>query len=309
MLSGNEVSDLYLDSFSLPIEEEYFLLDQQRRVRGFIDNSYPCGIFLRKHLYDLNFRRVTILYGGNGSGKTTVLNLIAEKLGLIRLSPFNSGEMFSAYASACSVSMGFDDDGNRLRIPNGSRIITSDDVFEYMLTARANNQDISEKTDETLAERARLKYGETIKFTGLQDYEELRLQLLARKKSLTGRGFAHQTAGKETKLNSNGETAFNYFNEMLLPDRFYCLDEPENSLSPKLQMEMAKMIEELARYCGCQFVIATHSPFLLAINGARAYDLDCDPVEIRNWWELENTRTYYSFFKSHQALFEGQENQ
>lgn len=295
---------MYLDSFSLPIEEEYALLDKQRKVRGFIDNSYPCGIFQRKHLYDLNFRRVTILYGGNGSGKTTLLNLIAEKLGLIRLSPFNSGEMFSAYANACEAAMGYDDEGNRQRIPNGSRIITSDDVFEYMLAARTNNQDISEKMDEALADRVQLKYGDTIQFTGMQDYEKLRLQLLARKKGLTGRGFAHQTAGKETKLNSNGETAFNFFNEMLQPDKFYCLDEPENSLSPKLQIGIANMIEELARYCGCQFVIATHSPFLLAIDGARVYDLDHDPVEVKNWWELENTKTYYSFFKTHRALFE-----
>lgn len=52
---------------------QYVLLDKQRKVRGFIDNAYPCGIFQRKHLYDLNFRRVTILYGGNGSGKTKKL--------------------------------------------------------------------------------------------------------------------------------------------------------------------------------------------------------------------------------------------
>lgn len=298
---------MYLDSFSLPIEEEMSLLDRQRPVRGFIDNTYPCGIFQRKHLYELNFRKVTILYGGNGSGKTTVLNLIAENIGLTRMSPFNSGEMFSVYAKACTAVMGFDDEGSRLRIPNGSRIITSDDVFEYMLAARANNQDISERMDEARADRIRLKYGDTIKFNGLQDYEQLRLQLLARKKSLTGRGFIHQTAGKETKLNSNGETAFKFFNEMLLPDRFYCLDEPENSLSPKMQMEMANMIQELARFCGCQFVIATHSPFLLAIEGARVYDLDHDPVEIKNWWELENTRVYYSFFKTHQMLFDGKE--
>ena len=295
---------MYLDSFSLPIEREDDLRDKQRDVRKFIDNIYPCGIFFKKQLYELNFRKVTILYGGNGSGKTTVLNLIAEKLDLIRISPFNSGEMFSSYVDACTASMGFDDDGNSQRIPNGSRIITSDDVFEYMLAARTNNRDVSEGIYEALADRARLKYGDTIKFRGLQDYEELRLQLLARKKSLTGRGFAHQTAGRETKLDSKGETAFKFFNEMLLPDKFYCLDEPENSLSPKLQIEMAKAIEELARYCGCQFVIATHSPFLLAIDGARVYDLDHYPVEVRNWWELENVKVYYDFFETNRGLLE-----
>lgn len=66
-------------------------------------------------------------------------------------------------------------------------------------------------------------------------------------------------------MNSNGETALRYFDERLKNDRLYCLDEPENSLSPKRQQELAAMLEQLVRYCGCQFIIATHSPFLLAM--------------------------------------------
>ncbi len=44
--------------------------------------------------------------------------------------------------------------------------------------------------------------------------------------------------------------------------------------------------------------------FLLALEGARIYDLDTVPVRIRNWWELENTKLYYSFFQEHGKLFE-----
>ena len=58
-------------------------------------------------------------------------------------------------------------------------------------------------------------------------------------------------------MNSNGETALRYFDERLKSDRLYCLDEPENSLSPKRQQELAAMLEQLARYCGCQFI---HDP-------------------------------------------------
>ena len=105
-------------------------------------------------------------------------------------------------------------------------------------------------------------------------------------------------------MNSNGETALRYFDERLKNDRLYCLDEPENSLSPKRQQELAAMLEQLSRYCGCQFIIATHSPFLLAMNNARIYNLDAAPAQVQSWWELENTKLYYRFFKQHRELFE-----
>ena len=74
------------------------------------------------------------------------------------------------------------------------------------------------------------------------------------------------------------------------------LDEPENSLSPGKQQELVKFLEDSARFFGCQFVIATHSPFLLAIRGAKIYDLDEDPVDVKRWTELSNVREYYEFF-------------
>jgi len=81
------------------------------------------------------------------------------------------------------------------------------------------------------------------------------------------------------------------------------LDEPENSLSPKRQMELMKFIEDSARYLGCQFIISTHSPFLLAMGGAKIYDLDENPVDVKKWTELENVRTYYEFFKRYENEF------
>ena len=103
-------------------------------------------------------------------------------------------------------------------------------------------------------------------------------------------------------MGSNGETALSYFEAKLKNDTLYCLDEPENSMSPKMQLELKRMLEEFSRYCGCQFIIATHSPFLLAMEGARIYDLDSNPVEIRNWWELENVRIYWDFFEANRSL-------
>ncbi len=70
-----------------------------------------------------------------------------------------------------------------------------------------------------------------------------------------------------------------------------------------MQLKLMKMLQEITRYCGCQLIIATHSPFLLSLDGARIYDLDTSPVDTRNWWELENSKVYFDFFKRHEPLF------
>lgn len=300
---------VYLERFVLPIEQEDGLI-QERKVHnggenfGYIDNVYPCGIFSKKRLREVNFDKITILYGGNGSGKSTFLNLIANKLELNRIAPINSSELFDSYARLCKYELGYDEEGFRHRIPNGSRIITSDDIFDYMLTVRTSNQDRAEYVEEARDLWYQLRTGSTIKFSGLEDYEALRTQNLARSKNVSRRQFIQRTIGKEVKLNSNGETALKYFDTKIKNNTLYCLDEPENSLSPKLQIELAEFLEKTARYCDCQFIIATHSPFLLAMEGARIYDLDETPVDIKNWWELENTKTYFGFFEKHRHLFE-----
>ena len=102
---------------------------------------------------------------------------------------------------------------------------------------------------------------------------------------------------------SNGESASLYFTEKMRETGLYLLDEPENSLSPERQQELLQFLEDSARFFNYQFIIATHSPFLLSMKGAKIYDLDEDPVDIKRWTELENVRSYYQFFQKHQGEF------
>lgn len=135
----------------------------------------------------------------------------------------------------------------------------------------------------------------------MADYEQLKKVNTARSK--TQSKFVRNRLMDNFREYSNGESAFIYFTEKIYENGLYILDEPENSLSPKRQIELMNFIEDSARFLGCQFIISTHSPFILAMKGAKIYDLDENPVDVKRWTELENVRTYYDFFKIHEKEF------
>lgn len=102
---------------------------------------------------------------------------------------------------------------------------------------------------------------------------------------------------------SNGETTMQLLEDNIQPDTLYLLDEPEVSLSPQNQVKLAEGINKMSRYLGVQFIIATHSPFMLGILNAKIYNLDTD-YKVQRWSELENVRYFYDFFKSRIDEFE-----
>ncbi len=69
------------------------------------------------------------------------------------------------------------------------------------------------------------------------------------------------------------------------------------------QQELLRFLEDSARFFGCQFIMATHSPFLLSMRGAKIYDMDEEVVDVKRWSELANVRAYYTFFKEHEKEF------
>lgn len=103
---------------------------------------------------------------------------------------------------------------------------------------------------------------------------------------------------------SNGETTMQILESNIEPDRLYLLDEPEVSLSPQNQLKLAEEINKLSRYLGIQFIIATHSPFMLGILNAKIYNLDTRDYKVQKWNELESVKFFYNFFKNRVAEFE-----
>lgn len=283
---------IYLSHFTFPGREQEFdfFLGEKRTC---YDSFYPFQILSRRNLHMLDFEPVTILYGGNGSGKTTALNVIGETLGLERDTLYNRSNFFESYTGLCSYE-------TEQPIPRGSRIITSDDVFDFMLNLRSLNEGIDRKREAVLEEYLENKYAH-FQMRSLEDYEQLKKVVLARSK--TQSKYVRANLMDNVREHSNGESAFLYFSEKIQENGLYLLDEPENSLSPERQQELLRFLEDSARFFGCQFIIATHSPFLLSMHGAKIYDLDEDPVDVKRWTQLENVRAYYEFFKRHAGEF------
>lgn len=185
-------------------------------------------------------------------------------------------------------------------IPEHSSIITSDDVFDYLLNIRNLNEGIDLKREELFDEYLHLKYSQ-YQIKSIEDYDHLKKVNNARSK--TQSRFVRNERMGNVREYSNGESAFRYFTEKIGENGLYLLDEPENSLSPKRQIELMKFIEDSARFMGCQFIISTHSPFLLSMHGAKIYDLDENPVDVKRWTELENVRICHEFFKRFESEF------
>lgn len=283
---------MYIHSFTFPndLQESNFIMDEKRTV---YDSYYPFKVLSRKDFEEIVFSPITILYGGNGSGKSTALNVIAEKTGVKRDSIYNKSNFTPDYVEMCGMQL-------KRAIPENSRIITSDDVFDYLLNVRNLNEGIDEKREQIFQEYLDAKYAD-FQLKSLADYEELKKINEARRK--TQSRFVRGELMDNVREYSNGESAFRYFTEKIEDDGLYILDEPENSLSPERQLELVKYIEDAARFFGCQFIISTHSPFLLSMREAKIYNLDCLPVQVERWTELENVRTYYDFFKKHEGEF------
>ena len=215
---------IYLKTFYFPdIEREYSFTMAQKRTC--YDTFYPFQVLSKHGLTRLDFEPVTILYGGNGSGKTTALNVIAEKLALDRDTLYNRSNFFEDYTGMCDYE-------EELPVPKESRIITSDDVFDFMLNLRSINDGINLKREQLFADYLEDKYSH-FQMKSLDDYERLKKVNMAKRK--TQSRYVRENLMDNVREHSNGESAFIYFSEKINENGLYLLDEPENSLSPERQ--------------------------------------------------------------------------
>ena len=286
---------IYLQSFQMPTrtdEENYFSNPRNFKAkRTCYSTKYPFGLFRYRDLPEFYFTDITIFCGNNGSGKSSILNVIAEKLSLERNAPFNRSDFFEDYVDLCDYQLD-------RAIPKESKIITSDGVFEKVLDIRRINDGIDSKRadliDEYIAENS--PNAEPNQLRGLDDYDRWKRVSDMRNKNRSQSRFLKENLMRNIQERSNGESALSYFVDSIQENALYLLDEPENSLSPQNQLQLKYFIEDSVRNFGCQFVISTHSPFLLSLKGAHIYNIDETPPAMRRWTELDCVKVYHDFF-------------
>ena len=293
IFAGEDKENKFLYPKDLTPEEVSAEMYRDFSIRSFYDSTYPFDILTRHHLNRIDCSEITILYGGNGSGKTTALNIIAEKLSLNREAPFNKGEFYGKYLNLCRYNY---NTYYELKIPEDSQIIVSDDVFEYILKCRDHNDHRLDKKLALMENWENLKYKQLSLF---DDIEQLKDRRMSESKYVS-----KYLKEEEQRELSNGERGFQYFISKIEKPCLYLLDEPENSLSLERQMELADYIMSSARFFESQFIIATHSPVFLSMKGAKIYDFDADPVDIKPWTELTGMREWFDFFMKHREEFE-----
>ncbi len=269
---------IYLKTFEL---SEY-------RTKNY--NIYPFNIFKNKEPDIFIFDDITVLYGNNGSGKSTILNIIAHTLdlkGKEKFSPsiIGTNSYFEDFSSKCKYSLYEDEYGNKItNIPRKSRYIKSEEILYEI--RKIEQEAILEESYICNNIRNGMEQKKAKEYIHTSDGQEQ----LARFK------FAQEKY-------SNGETTLQILEDNIEPDNLYLLDEPEVSLSPQNQVKLANELNKLARYLNLQFIISTHSPFMLSILNAKIYNLDTRTYEVQKWSELENVKYFFDFFEKRKNEF------
>lgn len=294
---------LFLKEFTLVRDE----LDVIKRLKRIHNNYYPLGIFEPMGVTGFSFGQITVFCGGNGTGKTTLLNLISEKLSALRKNGFKQSEIFEYYLDGCTVNP-----DNREELINLSQIrecklLTSDDVFDYLLSVRERNSEVNRQKQQLSEEYFHYRESPQSRSFRHDSREEGSYETLVKITEARRRTASSYVRSQLTQntlpQQSNGESALEYWEREITDHGIYLLDEPENSLSPVNQLKLKSFLEESARFYDCQLIISTHSPFLLALEEAIIYDLD-DHGKRKKWQQLEGVRTYQKFFSENADLFE-----
>jgi predicted ATPase len=103
--------------------------------------------------------------------------------------------------------------------------------------------------------------------------------------------------GEGLEIHSHGESYLELFQERFAPGGLYLLDEPEAALSPLRQLGFLSLLKEMVAR-EAQFIIATHSPILMAFPGAAILSFDQAPLQAVEWGMLEHVKLTRDFLNN-----------
>lgn len=115
-------------------------------------------------------------------------------------------------------------------------------------------------------------------------------------------GLIYSYGGKSLHKQSHGEAFFSVFMNRFGGNGLYILDEPEAALSPARQMAMLSRIHELVK-SNSQFIIATHSPIIMAYPDAIIYEIN-EEIEVVKYEKSEHYQIMKSFINNKNKMLE-----
>lgn len=244
--------------------------------------GWPYSIPAVKGLDRLDFSSpITLLAGDNGTGKSTLLEALAVKLAMPavgRIDAARDETLAALRPLARGMKLVFE------KRPVNKLFLRSEDFFNFTIGLQKQREEMREelrRVDEEYAGRSQFALNQArMAFAGTVHSME-------------------QSYGRDLlEAASHGESFLRLFQERLTPDGLYLLDEPEAPLSPLRQLTLYCIIKNLALEQNCQFIIATHSPILLSLEGAAVYDLEQSPLQLVSWEELPGVRLMKSFLNN-----------
>lgn len=224
---------------------------------------------------------VTFFVGENGSGKSTLLEGIAAAA---RLPTIGSADVPRDDTLDAQRRL-----GKSLRLSWAKRatrgfFLRAEDFFGFTKRLARERAELQQQMKETEAEyRARDR-----------SPHALGLALGPLRGSIAG---MEQRYGADLDANSHGQSFLKLFQARFVPGGLHLLDEPEAPLSPQSQLALLAMLAEMIAR-DAQFIIATHSPILLAFPGARIYTFDRAPVQPVEYEALDHVRLTRDFLNA-----------
>lgn len=242
----------------------------RKRTGGKADTTFPFSVPVIRSLEHIAFETpVTFFVGENGSGKSTLLEGIAGAAGLPAVgtdSVQNDATLGAQRVLARALLLSW------TRRTHRGFFLRSEDFFGFARRVGQLRADMEQRLEEVARDYA--------------DREEYARGLAAG----PARASLHELEsryGIDLDANSHGQSFLRVFSARFVPGGLYLLDEPETPLSPQSQLGFLAMMHDMVRQ-DAQFVIATHSPILLAYPGARIYSFDRLPVAAVAYDELDH---------------------
>lgn len=244
-------------------------------------DAYPFNLPLFRKFKDINFENaVTFFVGENGSGKSTLLEALA--------------------AAARSIAVGGDDLQRDDSLKHARKMAAQLKLTWQKKTGRGFF--LRAEDFFNFARRVN-RMSEELEEMGKEFEEYLSGYALQLAKGAVGgqRRALVVKYGEDADAFSHGESFLRLFRERFVPGGLYLLDEPEAPLSPQRQLALLSMLKEMVEE-DAQFIIATHSPILMAFPDAVILSFDHTPLKKINYDETEHVSLTRAFLNNPESF-------